>query len=85
MQFTGSGTMPLRIKTGRWQGKGLEEKLCPFCNRGIIEDEFHFFFVNVKPTMYCVKICLSQLIIVTLVLKMWHLENSLSTFVYSKT
>ncbi len=37
-----SGTMPLRIETGRWQGKPVEERLCLVCNRGVVEDEFHF-------------------------------------------
>ncbi len=41
MQFS-SGTMPLRIETGRWQGKPLAERLCLICNRGIVEDAFHF-------------------------------------------
>ncbi len=41
-----SGTMPLRIETGHWQGIPLDDlrwSRCLVCNRGIIEDEFHFF------------------------------------------
>ncbi len=38
-----SGTMPLRIETGGWQDKPLEERLCLVCNRGIVEDGFHFW------------------------------------------
>ena len=55
-----SGTMPLRIETGRWQGTPLEERLCLVCNRGIVEEKYHFC-VNVKPTVHCVMIYLSQL------------------------
>ena len=51
-----SETMSLRIETGRWQGKPLEEILCLVCNRGIVEDEFHFFCVHVNPTVHCVRI-----------------------------
>ena len=25
-----------------WQGKALEERLCLVCNRGVVEDAFHF-------------------------------------------
>ena len=32
----------LRIETGLWQGKPVEERLCLVCNRGVVEDEFHF-------------------------------------------
>ncbi len=28
--------------TGRWQGKPLEKKDCLVCNRGIVQEEFHF-------------------------------------------
>ncbi len=31
----------MRIETGRWQGKPLEERLCVLCNVGIVKDEFH--------------------------------------------
>ena len=39
-----SGTMPLRIEIGRWQGKTLDERLWLVCNIGVVEDEFHLFF-----------------------------------------
>ncbi len=74
-----SGTMPLRIETGRWQGKPLQERLCLVCNTGIVEDEFHFS-VNVKATVQCVRIYLSQLMNFARILKIWNLDKSLSIY-----
>ncbi len=34
--------MPLHIETGHGLGKPLQKRLCLFCNREIVEDEFHF-------------------------------------------
>ncbi len=52
-----SGPMPLRIETGRWQGKLLEERLCLVCNRGIVEGEFHFLCeCQSYSALFCVRI-----------------------------
>ena len=37
-----SGTLPLRVETGRFINTPLEARICGFCNRGAIEDEMHF-------------------------------------------
>ncbi len=51
-----SRTMPLHIETMLWQGKPLEERICLFCKRRTVEDEFLLCVcVNVKPTMPCEK------------------------------
>ena len=34
----------LRIETGRYNQTFRNDRFCPICNSGIIEDEFHFFF-----------------------------------------
>ncbi len=36
------GTAPLRIETGRYEGKALEERICQCCDSNNIEDEMHF-------------------------------------------
>ena len=36
-----SGTNNLRIETGRYNGRKIEERICKLCNEGI-EDEHHF-------------------------------------------
>ena len=38
------GILLLAIETGRFQGVKLEERLCIFCNSGLVEDEVHFMF-----------------------------------------
>ena len=78
MQFK-SGTISLRIESGRWQGKPLEERLCLVCNRGIVEDEFPFC-VNVKHTVHCVRSFLSPLMKFARALKIWNFEKSLSIY-----
>jgi len=35
--------LPLHIETGRYRGVKLEERICSFCNMGIVETESHFF------------------------------------------
>jgi hypothetical protein len=37
-----SGTLPLRIETGRHRNVKLEDRICQFCDMHVIEDEFHF-------------------------------------------
>ena len=32
------------IETGRYNQTSRNDRLCPICNSGIIEDEFHFLF-----------------------------------------
>ena len=34
----------LMIETGRYNQTSRNDRLCPICNSGIIEDEFHFLF-----------------------------------------
>ena len=37
-----SGTLPLKIETGRFMGIKLDDRLCTVCDEGIVEDEKHF-------------------------------------------
>ncbi len=67
-----------RIETGRWQGKPLEERLCLVCNRGIVEDEFHFLCEF--ETYSALRNDLSQLMNFARVLKIWNLNKSLSIY-----
>ncbi len=72
--------MHLRIETGRWQGKPLEERLCFLCvTEGLLKMSF-IFCVNVKPTVHCVRIYLSQLMNFARVLKICNLDKSLSIY-----
>ena len=34
----------LMIETGRYNQTSRNDRFCPICNSGIIEDEFHFLF-----------------------------------------
>ena len=34
----------LMIETGRYNQNSRNDRFCPICNSGIIEDEFHFLF-----------------------------------------
>ena len=36
------GILPLFVETGRFNNTPLTERICEFCNRNSIEDEFHF-------------------------------------------
>ena len=36
------GILPLRIKTGRYDGVALENRSCEFCSENVLEDEYHF-------------------------------------------
>ena len=36
------GSNNLRIETGRWERVPVEERVCIFCERGVVEDEYHF-------------------------------------------
>ena len=37
-----SGTNPLRIETGRWEGEQPWERVCSMCDKRVVEDESHF-------------------------------------------
>ena len=39
-----TGTLQLRIETGRYQGLQLEERICVVCGSGEVESECHFLF-----------------------------------------
>ena len=34
--------LPIRVETGRYKGESLEDRLCNFCSKDEIEDEYHF-------------------------------------------
>ena len=36
------------IETGRYNQTSLNDRFCPVCDSGIIEDEFHFLFHSPK-------------------------------------
>ncbi len=36
------GILPLHIETGRYTNTELENRLCEFCEKNVIEDEKHF-------------------------------------------
>ena len=42
-----SGTSSLRVETGRWRKKALEERICSLCGTGAVEDEAHFLMACV--------------------------------------
>ena len=35
-----SGTAPIKLETGRYEGLAVEEQICPVCHNGV-EDEMH--------------------------------------------
>ena len=37
-----SGTLPIEIETGRYRGITREQRFCPICNTGEVENELHF-------------------------------------------
>ena len=37
-----SGTLPINIEVGRFRQIDIENRLCSFCDLGVIEDEIHF-------------------------------------------
>ena len=39
-----SGTLPLHIETGRFQGLEIENRICEFCDSSTPETEVHFLF-----------------------------------------
>lgn len=39
-----TGSLPLAIEVGRYKGIPEEERLCVFCDLGVVKDEFHFIF-----------------------------------------
>jgi hypothetical protein len=40
----GTGSHTLRVDTGWWAGKARSSRVCPICNSGAIENEYHFIF-----------------------------------------
>ncbi len=38
------GILPLEIEISMWQNKQVEERICKVCERGEVENEFHFIF-----------------------------------------
>ena len=36
-----SGTAPIRLETGRYEGLSIEERLCQVCDMHVVEDEKH--------------------------------------------
>ena len=36
------GILPLRIETGRYVGENIDQRICQFCNRNVVETEPHF-------------------------------------------
>ena len=58
------GILPLRIETGRFINLKVEERLCLYCNKNVIEDEVHFVtecdkYLNLRSKFYeqCSQIC----------------------------
>ena len=35
------GVAPIRIETGRYEGLGIENRTCPFCENNVVENEIH--------------------------------------------
>ena len=58
------GILPLEIKTGRYRGIAIEERLCQFC-KSLVENEVHFLniFLTLQVSTYCL-------------LSFLHLQNS---------
>ena len=42
MTMIRGGSNDLRIETGRWEKLEVEERVCIFCSKGVVEDERHF-------------------------------------------
>ena len=40
-----AGILPLEVELGRFRGLRVEERICPMCTSGQVEDEIHFLFV----------------------------------------
>ena len=38
------GLLRIAINEGRWRGIPLEQRICPLCNSGAIEDECHILY-----------------------------------------
>lgn len=38
------GLLRIQINIGRWENTDRENRICPICNSGVIEDEIHFLF-----------------------------------------
>ncbi len=38
------GILPIRIETGRFVGETPDERLCIYCDKNVIEDEYHYIF-----------------------------------------
>lgn len=36
------GILPIKVETGRYNGESLEDRLCNFCSKDEVEDEYHF-------------------------------------------
>ena len=47
----------LMIETGRYNQTSRNDRVCPICNSGIIEDEFHFLFHFPKYSISREKFC----------------------------
>ncbi len=65
----------LRIETGRWQGKPLEERLCLVCNRRIVEDDS--FLCECQTYSALCEDLFKSINEFGRVLKIWNLEKSL--------
>lgn len=51
------GVLPLRIETGRFVNLVVEERLCPVCDLGVVEDEIHFIlhcplYTNLRTNLF---------------------------------
>ncbi len=51
------GILPLHIETGRYTNTELENRLCEFCEKNVIEDEKHFicsgsFYNDLRNSLY---------------------------------
>ena len=45
-----SGTLPIRIESGRFRNEPLEDRLCILCETNDVEDEIHFILFCSKYT-----------------------------------
>lgn len=48
------GVLPLRIETGRFRNLAVDDRLCIFCDLGVVETETHFCFVC--PLYSCIRL-----------------------------
>ena len=62
----------LMIETGRYSQTPHNDRFCPVCNSGIIEDEFHFLLHCSNPTKFC---DFNQLSCTELIIKLMNSHN----------